>query len=226
MMTTPLLESRNIFKSFKLKNYSISVLRGVNLQVSRGEVITIKGRSGEGKSVLLWLLGGLDRPDEGEIFFDSTSFNSLSNGQIASLRSRHMGIIFQNFNLVPSWTALENVEAALIEGIIESGERKAKAKSILVSLGLGERLENLPGELSVGQQQRVAVARTLVNNPSLILADEPTGDVDNETAKEIMDLLFEPVRKNGTTLIIATHGNFSSKQVDRVLHLKNGQLTS
>jgi putative ABC transport system ATP-binding protein len=226
MMTKPLLETRDIYKSFKLKNYSVSVLRGVDLQVSRGEVITIKGRSGEGKSVLLWLLGGLDRPDKGEIFFNSTSFNSLSYGQIASLRSRHMGIIFQSFNLVPSWTALENVEAVLIESKIGSGERKAKAKSILVSLGLGERLDNLPGELSVGQQQRVAVARTLVNNPSLILADEPTGDVDNETAKEIMDLLFEPVKQNKATLIITTHGNFLSKQVDRVLHLKNGQLTS
>lgn len=172
----------------------------------------------------MWLLAGLDRPDTGDVLFKGQPFGRMSNGRLAALRAGHIGLIFQNFNLVTSWTALENIAAPLELKGLEPSEVRARSVALLSTLGLEDRLDNLPAELSVGQQQRVAVARTLITKPSLILADEPTGDVDPETATEIAHLLFAEVKERGATLIVATHGHFPCQGVNRVLSLKNGQL--
>jgi putative ABC transport system ATP-binding protein len=224
-MENVLLECRDLEKTFQVREREIAVLNGVGFAVKPGEIITITGRSGEGKSVLLWLLSGLDRPDSGQVVFKGRSLAGLSNRELARLRRDEIGIIFQNFNLVASWTAVENVESAMRHNGMSRQERRQKATAALAEIGLGDRLDNLPAELSIGQQQRVAIARTLVNGPTLILADEPTGDVDPETAREILDLLLAPVREKGATLIVATHGNFPLGEAHRVLVLKDGRLT-
>jgi putative ABC transport system ATP-binding protein len=223
-MDNKLLECRNLAKTFRVRGREIVVLSGVEFAVKPGEIITITGRSGEGKSVLLWLLSGLDRPDSGQVVFKGRSLAGFSNRELARLRRDEIGIIFQNFNLVASWTAVENVESAMRHNGMSPQERRRKAVAALAELGLGDRLDNLPAELSIGQQQRVAIARTLANDPKLILADEPTGDVDPETAREIIDLLLAPVKEKGATLVVATHGNFPLDEAHRVLVLKNGSL--
>ena len=224
-MNNTLLKCRNLHKDFTVRGKRIAVLKGVDLSVARGEVVAISGRSGAGKSVLLWLLSGLDRPTSGEVIFEGHSLGNLSNIELAQLRRDRVGIIFQNFNLIASWTALENVEAALHPNERAEEARQQKAISILSDLGLGDRMDNLPAELSIGEQQRVAVARTLANDPILILADEPTGDVDPETAQEIIEMLTAPVKERGATLIVATHGNFPLDAADRVLMLRDGELS-
>lgn len=224
-MVDAVLKCSNLEKAFKVRGKDIAVLKRISFSVLPGEIVTITGRSGEGKSVLLWLLSGLDKPDAGEIRFKEQSLTNLSNSALAQLRRNEIGMIFQNFNLVESWTALENVESALRHCGLNLDKQREKAVEVLEELGLGDRLDNLPAELSIGQQQRVAIARTLINEPELIIADEPTGDVDPETAAEIIDLLVAPVKERGATLIVATHGNFPLRAAHRVLILKNGSLT-
>lgn len=225
-MSNILLECNNLGKAFTVRGKEIAVLKGVSFSVHRGEIVLITGKSGAGKSILLSLLGGLDQPTSGSVIFEGRRFESLSNEELARLRRNKIGIIFQNFNLVASWTACENVEAALRHNGMPKETRRAKAIKVLDDLGLGDRLDNLPAELSIGQQQRVAIARTLANDPMLILADEPTGDVDPETAQEIVDMLITPVTEKGATLIIATHGNFPMDTARRVLLLRDGVLSS
>jgi putative ABC transport system ATP-binding protein len=224
-MVDTILKCNNLKKSFRVRSKEIAILKGISFSVLPGEIVTITGRSGEGKSVLLWLLGGLDKPDTGEIMFKERSLTNLSNHSLAQLRRNKIGMIFQNFNLIASWTALENVESALRHCGLSRERQREKAVKILKELGLGDRLDNIPSELSIGQQQRVAIARTLINEPELILADEPSGDVDPETAAEIIDLLVAPVKERGATLIVATHGNFPLHSAHRVFILKNGTLT-
>jgi putative ABC transport system ATP-binding protein len=224
--STPIIEARSLVKNFRVRGKDIPVLRGLDLAAAPGEVVVVRGKSGAGKSVLLWLLSGLDRPDSGEVFLEGRPMRALSNAMLAGLRQDRLGIVFQNFNLVASWTALENVEAVLEARGLPPGEARRRALDALVEVGLSERLDNLPAELSIGQQQRVAVARTLAAGPSLILADEPTGAVDPETAAEIIDMLLRPVRERGATLIVATHGHFPAHVADRVLRLENGRLVS
>ena len=223
-MNDIILECHNLWKAFTVRGKEIVVLRGVNLAVRSGETVVIRGRSGTGKSILLWLLSGLDRPTSGEVLLEGRSLSSLSGGELAQVRRDRIGIIFQNFNLIESWTASENVEAALHHGQMPKKARWAKAIKALEDLALAERLDNLPSELSIGEQQRVAIARTLMNDPALILADEPTGDVDPETAKEIVEMLVAPVKQKGTALIIATHGNLPLDIADRELWLRDGIL--
>ncbi|MHB9023561.1 MAG: ABC transporter ATP-binding protein [Armatimonadota bacterium] len=219
-----LLECRGVTKSFSIKRKTFPILTGVSFVAQPGEVVVITGKSGAGKSTLLSLLGGLDRPTSGSIVFAGRALETLSGEALAQLRREQLGIIFQNFNLLPSWTTFENVEAALLHSSLPPSERRAKVRALLNELGLGERLDNLPAELSVGQQQRVAVARTLVNGPTLILADEPTGDVDPETAQEILARLLAAVRERGAILVVATHGGFPLEHADRVLLLQDGTL--
>lgn len=219
-----ILEVRKLTKSFYLKKKEIQVLKGIDLTVGRGEKIVILGKSGTGKSTLLNLLAGLEPPTSGEIIFDGKSINRLSNEELAAMRHSKVGIVFQNFNLLPSWSACENVEAALFFSGLERDIRKKKAVDLLTTVGLGERLDNLPAELSIGQQQRVALARALVNEPEMIFADEPTGDVDKETADEIMKILFSWIEERNTTLLIVTHGEFLLSTADRVLYLQDGVL--
>jgi len=220
----PLLACTGLEKRFFIHQQEISVLRGINLSVGRGEIVVITGKSGTGKSTLLGLLAGLDRPDAGKILFEGKELGALSHEDLATLRRTKMSIIFQSFNLLPSWTALENVEAALFHTGRTKERRQEKAMECLKQLGLGAVALHLPAEMSVGQQQRVAVARTLVNEPALIFADEPSGDVDPETGKEIVGLLLSAVREKGATLLVATHGGFPLEVAGRVFVLKDGVL--
>jgi putative ABC transport system ATP-binding protein len=217
----PLVDCQSISKSFRIQKKWIAPLNDVSLSINAGERIVITGKSGAGKTVLFSLLCGLDRPDSGEIYYQGKPLSEFSMGHWARLRRMDVGIIFQNHNLIQSWTVLENVEAALMD----QKERTDRARELLSQLGLSRRLNHLPHQLSMGEQQRVAVARTLVRQPGLILADEPTGDVDPETAKEIMDLLDMAVIQDKVALLVATHGNYPLNQADKVYILKEGRLT-
>jgi putative ABC transport system ATP-binding protein len=225
-MNNPILKCTQITKSFKIRNKPIEVIKGIDLEVFPGELIVIKGRSGEGKTVLQWLLSGIDSPDSGEILFEGTPYNKLMPEELSNIRRKKIGLIFQNFNLIPSWTALENVESALLNSGLSIDERKQKAVSILTRMELEERLNNLPVELSVGQQQRVSLARALINEPSLIIADEPTGNVDDETASDMLHILLPYVKEKKNAMVVTTHGHFTELQhADRLFHLKDGKLT-
>ena len=202
------------------------MLKGIDLEVFPGELVVIKGRSGEGKTVLQWILSGIDSPSSGEILIEGIPYNRLTREELSNVRRKKIGLIFQNFNLIPSWTALENVESALLNSMLSLEERTRKAVSMLEQMELGERLNNLPSELSVGQQQRVALARALINEPSLIIADEPTVNVDDETANEMLDFLIPYVREKKSAMVVTTHGYFTGMHLaDRLFHLIDGKLT-
>lgn len=219
-----LLQVEDLSRTFCTRGNDCKVFANLNLTLQAGEILVIRGRSGVGKSTLLGLLSGLDRPTGGRILFQNRDLTKLSLSELSELRAVSIGMIFQSFNLISTWSALENVEAVLMHRGIRPAERHERASKMLAELGLAERLHNLPSELSVGQQQRVAVARTLVNEPSLILADEPTGDVDMETANEILRMLLPRVRNSGAGMIVATHGLFPEEHATRVMLLKDGQL--
>jgi putative ABC transport system ATP-binding protein len=224
-MNDKILECRDLRKTFKAHGKEIPVLAGVNLSVNAGEIVVIRGMSGAGKSTLFWLLSGLDNPTSGEMLFNGRSLASMSSRELVQIRRDKIGIIFQDFNLVASLTALENVESALRHTGVSSKMQHTKALQLLDDLKLSDRLDNFPSQLSIGQQQRIAIARTLANVPVLVLADEPTGSVDPETAKEIVSMLIRPVREKGTALVVATHGNFPLEVADRVLLLRDGTLS-
>jgi putative ABC transport system ATP-binding protein len=225
MQTDPLLEGRNLHKRFTVRGQTIEVLKGVDFVLHPGEVVVIRGRSGQGKSVLLWLLSGIDLPTAGEVRFEGVPYDRMSGAALATLRRERIGLLFQDFNLIPAWTALENVAAAMPGGERSRKERSDGAAALLDRMGLGDRLHNLPSELSIGQQQRVALARALINAPALILADEPTGNVDPETADELLALLRGFVRENRAALVVTTHGHFPGEaDADRVLRLQDGVL--
>ncbi len=221
-----LLTCTGVTKSFPARHGArVPVLAGIDLTVHAEEVLLIRGRSGAGKSTLLSLLGGLDLPTAGRVQLTGyPAFETLSTEALATVRRARIGIIFQRFNLLPTWTARENVEAALLHTPVPPAERRARAETLLTALGLAERADNLPGELSVGQQQRVAVARALLNDPPLLLADEPTGDVDADTGAEIVAALLAQVGARGVTLVVATHGAFPLAAATRVLELRDGVL--
>ena len=221
----PSIECRGVCKDFTNQNRRIRVLKDINFSVNRGEIIVITGRTGAGKTTLLGLLGGLDRPTSGEILLESRRVDHLSSTQWSAIRRSKIGILFQNFNLLPSWTAIENVEAAMLHTGISRSIRREKAKANLTTFGLKDRFEHLPCELSVGQQQLAALARGLANEPSLLLADEPTGDVEPEIAKDLVKRLTALARENGMTIIVATHGNFPLEVAHRSFVLTNGSLT-
>jgi len=219
-----LCECKDLRKSFTVKGREIRVLKGLNLSVSRGEIVVIVGRTGTGKSTFLRVLGGLERQTSGSVIFEGHCMENLSNEELALLRRQNIGIIFQNFNLLLSWTAFENVEAALLHTGRSKSTRHEKVKTLLNNVGLGGLLDYLPSELSIGQQQCVAIARALANEPILILADEPTGEIDSEAAQEIIGHLITPVKEKGVTLIIATHGIFPLSIADRAFYMKDGTL--
>jgi len=219
-----LLECKDMRKSFTVKGREIQVLKGLNLSVNRGEIVVIVGKTGTGKSTFLRVLSGLERQTYGSVIFEGQCMEDLSNEELALLRRENIGIIFQNFNLLSSWTAFENVEAALLHTGKSKSTRHEKVKTLLNNVGVGAMLDYLPSELSIGQQQCVAIARALANEPTLILADEPTGEIDSEAAQEIVGHLITPVKEKGVTLIVATHGIFPLDIADRVLYTKDGTL--
>jgi lipoprotein-releasing system ATP-binding protein len=215
-----MLIGKNIYKRYG----SLEVLRGVNLEIKKGEVVSIVGPSGCGKSTLLHILGTLDKPDMGQIAINSTSLSELSGNKLAAFRNRHIGFVFQFHHLLPEFTALENV---CIPGWLAGRgkvEVKSKAEELLKILGLKERNENKPNQLSGGEQQRVAVARALINNPDIVFADEPTGNLDSANAQELHQLFFDLRKQLDQTFLIVTHNEELSELSDRVLHMKDGRI--
>ena len=219
------IETRDIKKSYIMGEVEVEALRGVSFTIQRGEVLSIMGPSGSGKSTLMNTLGCLDRPTSGEYILDGESVASLNDDQLANVRNRKVGFVFQSFNLLSRQTAITNVELPLRYSGNQEGRRQ-RAIDALKAVGLEDRMTHRPYELSGGQQQRVAIARAIVNNPAIIMADEPTGNLDSKVGKEIMNLLLNLNRDSGTTLIIVTHDPMIAEQTQRVIRLRDGLLES
>jgi len=215
----------NVTKDYAKGRQTVQALRGVNLQIADGEWLAIQGPTGHGKSTLLQILGGLDRPSSGSVDFDGRDLALLREAAMTKVRAESIGFIFQTFNLIPTLSAQENVETALVPLGVSGASRKARAAEALSSLGLGDRLRHLPSELSGGQQQRVAIARALVKEPTVLLADEPTGNLDEDTRDEIIGLLEKLWQDSGLTLILVTHDSSIARRAQRLGTMKNGKLT-
>jgi len=219
------IEAREITKTYQMGEILVEALRGVSFNIKRGEVVSIMGPSGSGKSTMMNTLGCLDRPTSGEYILDGESVGEMNDDQLASVRNRKVGFVFQSFNLLSRLTALGNVELPLRYAGLTEGRRE-RARAALEAVGLSDRMTHRPYELSGGQQQRVAVARAIVNDPAMIMADEPTGNLDSKVGKEIMNLLLNLNKERGTTLIIVTHDAAIAEQTQRVIRLRDGELES
>jgi len=217
------IEASDITKIYKMGEFDVQALRGVSFKIGRGEVLSIMGPSGSGKSTLMNMMGCLDRPTSGEYILDGESVGEMDDDQLASVRNRKVGFVFQSFNLLSRLTAIGNVELPLRYAGLAEGRRE-RAMASLEAVGLGDRMKHRPFELSGGQQQRVAVARALVNDPAIIMADEPTGNLDSKVGKEIVNLLLNLNKERGTTLIIVTHDPLIAEQTQRVIRLRDGML--
>ena len=228
-MSTPLIEIQGMTKVYGMDEATVHALAGVDITVDKGEFIAIMGHSGSGKSTLMNILGCLDRPTSGTYIFDGRDVSRLSRNELAEVRNQKLGFIFQSFNLLPRLSALANVMLPMLynmEEDISDDETERRAIASLQAVGLGDRLHHHPNQLSGGQQQRVAIARALVNNPPLILADEPTGNLDPETAEGVFDMLLGLARSVGIGALIATHNMDLAERMDRILELKSGRVIS
>ncbi|MFQ6074394.1 MAG: ABC transporter ATP-binding protein [Candidatus Bathyarchaeia archaeon] len=221
-----ILTAKDIKKTYRMGKVSVPALRGVSLEVSEGEFVAIFGPSGSGKSTLLHVLGGLDKPDQGEVFIDGTSLSTLHDNELAEVRLRKIGFVFQFFNLLPRLTALRNVELPLTLADVPEEESVEKAKEALKLVGLEDRISHCPTELSGGEQQRVAIARALVNDPKIVLADEPTGNLDTVTGSEIVRLMQRLNEEKGQTFVVVTHDPSVAEAAHRILYLKDGTIQS
>ncbi len=215
----------NVTKDYPKGRETVHALRGVNVEIPDGEWLAIQGPTGHGKTTLLQILGGLDRPTSGSVDFDGRDLARTREAQMTKVRANSIGFIFQTFNLIPTLSAQENVETALVPLGVSGASRRARAAEALNSVGLGDRLRHLPGELSGGQQQRVAIARALVKEPTVVLADEPTGNLDEDTRDEIIGLLEKLWQDNGLTLVIVTHDSSIARRAQRLGTMRNGKLT-
>ncbi|MCJ7723832.1 MAG: ABC transporter ATP-binding protein [Anaerolineales bacterium] len=220
-MNKPVIVAENLTKVYKMGKVEVHALCGIYLKIKRGEVVAIMGPSGSGKSTLMNMLGCLDRPTQGEYFLDGEPVSTLNDDQLADIRNRKVGFVFQSFNLLSRTTALGNVELPLRYAGLASGRRE-RAREALEAVGLSDRMTHKPQELSGGEQQRVAIARALVNDPAIIMADEPTGNLDSRVGKEIVNLLLSLNQKQGTTLIIITHDPNVAEHTQRIIRLKDG----
>ncbi|WP_043534446.1 ABC transporter ATP-binding protein [Actinomyces polynesiensis] len=215
---------KDVTKTYRTSR-TVTALDGVSLEVPDGQFLAIRGNTGGGKSTLLQMLGGLDRPDSGTVDFEGTDITRMSESQLTKFRAKDLGIVFQGFNLVNTLTARENVEAGLVPLKVTGDERRGRAMEALAEVGLQGREDHLPGELSGGQQQRVAIARALVKQPRVILADEPTGNLDEKMRDEVMDLLEEHWRRLGFTMIVVTHDSAVAKRAQRRITMTSGHLS-
>ncbi|MGH3216199.1 MAG: ABC transporter ATP-binding protein [Trebonia sp.] len=215
----------NVTKDYPKGRETVHALRGVNVEIPDGEWLAIQGPTGHGKTTLLQILGGLDRPTSGSVDFDGRDLARTREAQMTKVRANSIGFIFQTFNLIPTLSAQENVETALVPLGVSGASRRARAAEALNSVGLGDRLRHLPTELSGGQQQRVAIARALVKEPTVLLADEPTGNLDEDTRDEIIGLLEKLWQDNGLTLVIVTHDSSIARRAQRLGTMRNGKLT-
>ncbi|WP_417610771.1 ABC transporter ATP-binding protein [Owenweeksia hongkongensis] len=220
-----IIELKKIVRNFPLGNQVVKVLKGIDLQVECNEYTALMGPSGSGKSTLMNLLGCLDTPTSGEYWLNGQNVSQLVDNQLAEIRNREIGFVFQTFNLLPRSTALENVMLPLIYAGYSSKDRKERAEEVLLQVGLSDRMDHRPNQLSGGQRQRVAVARALVNKPSIILADEPTGNLDTKTSVEIM-ALFSEIQSKGNTVILVTHEEDIALHANRVIRLRDGEIES
>lgn len=213
---------RNLRKSYGQGEARVEVLKGINLDIQQGETLALIGKSGSGKSTLLSLLAGLDQSDAGEIVINGKNISTMNEKELTGFRAAHMGIVFQQFHLVSTLTALENVLLPL--ELLKRSGAKETASNLLESVGLSHRAHHLPSQLSGGESQRVAIARALAISPAILFADEPSGNLDEETGDKVMDLLFDMVEKTGTTLVLVTHDQDLARRCKRVVHLEHGSL--
>jgi len=213
----------DVSKVYPMGEAEVQALRGVDLQIQAGEFIAVLGPSGSGKSTVMHILGCLDTPTAGTYHLDGVAIQSLSPNELAEIRNRKIGFVFQSFHLLPRATACENVELPMVFGGVNAAERKARAECVLEQVGLRDRIQHLPNELSGGERQRVAIARALVNKPSIILADEPTGNLDSRSGAEIL-ALFEDLHAEGRTVILVTHDETIAKRAHRVIHIFDGKI--
>ena len=219
-----LVQIRGVKKSFKVGEDYLEVLKGLNFNIMKGEMLGVVGASGAGKSTLLHVVGALDKPTEGDVIFKEEDLFKMTDMQLAEFRNRKVGFVFQFSNLLPEFTAMENVMLPALIGDREEDEAAGEAKRILTDVGLKDRINHRPGKLSGGEQQRVAIARALMNNPDLILADEPTGNLDSKTSEDIYELFYRLNREKGQTFVIVTHNDTLVKKMMRVIKLVDGMI--
>lgn len=224
-MSKPLIKITNIKRDFVLGNEIVYVLKGIDLEIKKGEYVALMGPSGSGKSTLMNLLGCLDTPTSGNYILNGKDVSQMHDDELADIRNKEIGFIFQTFNLLPRTTALDNVALPMIYAGYSKAERKERATKVLHQVNLADRMDHQPNQLSGGQRQRVAIARALVNKPSIILADEPTGNLDSKTSEEIMALL-EEIHKNGNTIIVVTHEEEIAAHAKRIIRMRDGMIES
>ncbi len=222
----PLIELKNIVKSYPLDGFNLKILKGISLEINQGEFVAIMGPSGSGKSTLMNILGCLDKPTSGKYVLDGVNVEKMSNDQLAEIRNKKIGFVFQGFNLLSRTTAIENVELPMIYAGVPDEERRERAEKALKSVGLKERMYHMPNQLSGGQQQRVAIARAIVNDAPIIFADEPTGNLDTKMSVEIMDLFTKLNKEMGRTIILVTHEEDIALFADRIIKIVDGEIHS
>jgi len=220
-----MIELRDVWRLYHMGDETINALAGINLEIDQGGFVSIVGPSGSGKSTLLHIIGGLDSPTRGSIFVDGQDLSKASDKELSSYRNKKVGFVFQTFNLQPTYNALENVALPLVFAKVPLGKRNQMAREALDTVGLGDRVQHKPGELSGGERQRVGIARALVNNPKILLADEPTGNLDSKASERIMELLSRLNKERGLTLILVTHDLESAKNANRMLQMHDGKFT-
>jgi len=219
-----ILQLDNVSKTYNAGSQPLHVLKKINLEIEKGDFIAIMGPSGSGKSTLMHIAGCLDTPTSGKVIFENKDISKLSEAELAQIRNKKIGFVFQTFNLIPRTTTLDNVQLPLIYAGVEAEKRKTRARETLEQLGLKERAFHFPNQLSGGEQQRTAIARALINKPSIILADEPTGNLDSKTGKEIIDI-FKKLNKEGNTVVLVTHDEQIAKNARKIIRIYDGEIS-